>query len=1140
MDFLLPSMHPKHIEQVFRYFELASLETASPEQLNELDYLFHVSPVIQFLCTLLNNGATLDTCYSKKDRHVIRIIQKGIPIEIVLTTKNIPTHASGLDLSVGAMYRSLISEETIIPYPESLQDFEKYELNFLPHRNLHNELAKNPSRFSRVVRAATSSHFSITKKLEKLIHQHIQFRKDIFTEMRKEPSKLADRLYYDLCLLFFSGRAEANFNKLIELNLFDQLFGFIKNLPEETKKSTLSLMVDIVKLIDQNPNIYSPSLIYYAVHWESIKTLSFPMTDVCGLSDPIIHLPDTDLSNIIDSQNRKILEALEEKYRIAQSPSAISLVSGEAESSSDKTSRASTPSENSKTFSDSSHDAIKAYENLSDSFDSYRSSSFDNASPVLEKNSANFAENTANTSSMNLSKKRKSKKTKKSTSKNQIISSEQTSLHEQANNKLKEAENFKSLAHSKVYAYKKLIELCNENKALAQEYQRLYTLYAEEAKNKYEEARCLYQNALNEKPDDTLIISKLEAIVAEPIIENLIQLPEKKGHQNKKSSKKSPKKKKADLSKQIDIEILEYTPIPSNDDRYWIEKAEQYKANKEYQNAADAYSKIITDFQTSPYYLKAHRERIDLNILLKNYLAVLRDCSFLMSITDTNFKRLYQNTQTDSFKNYHYHRCQALFQRATTYAATNIEKEQALRDFDTIIQEAMNFPQDKNFLRLATESHFYLAKNAKRSAGIIRREFSSMPDKSLALKRITALEEGLINHLDNAIHCNRNFYEAYIELVNVFQIKNNLNYAIIHYQNCLKTLKADSSKSHDSAKDEMYQLIIRLTESVGGKLIDKILESPTSYSKKQDKKNNISLLNITRGFYQEAQKYSNTQSQEVTERLTEIDECLNFLNEPVKTLNNERNPEVFFQLAETHKQSGKYREAADNYNITIALDHHHIKAHKARIDVNFLQKEYDLALIHCNVLLEMLEPQSVALEYEYYRTLYQRGIIYFAKGTEVDIEKGMVDFQQVIEKYEQLTQGNIEHLGFKKIAVQSCLQLGRQGREALTNLKNDQAEDLVQELIFSLEEGAQITLRKGLEWDPKSLELSIELEKIALAQATTREKVEQAITYDEKDHQEHLEQNTYSLSSMVGKFGAIQNKSESNELSPPKLACDSF
>ena len=106
MDFSLTLITKKNMDELDDYLKLSTLplENITPENKHQLDYLFQYSPtsrLIQFIQMLLNNGAHLDRFYfNKMDGYTIRIIQNGIPNEIVLTKKNLQEHQKQLKMDL--------------------------------------------------------------------------------------------------------------------------------------------------------------------------------------------------------------------------------------------------------------------------------------------------------------------------------------------------------------------------------------------------------------------------------------------------------------------------------------------------------------------------------------------------------------------------------------------------------------------------------------------------------------------------------------------------------------------------------------------------------------------------------------------------------------------------------------------------------------------------------------------------------------------------------------------------------------------------------------------------------------------------------------------------------------------------------
>jgi tetratricopeptide (TPR) repeat protein len=120
--------------------------------------------------------------------------------------------------------------------------------------------------------------------LKWIISEYIKHHKDnVFSSLK--PGKL----YRQLELLFFTGHAVKNLKLLQELNLFEELFGYVRTLLAKDKELTLYLVQRVCEESDQDASLW-PSLLFYAIHWNSMKkrTVPYDLERISRISRPTI------------------------------------------------------------------------------------------------------------------------------------------------------------------------------------------------------------------------------------------------------------------------------------------------------------------------------------------------------------------------------------------------------------------------------------------------------------------------------------------------------------------------------------------------------------------------------------------------------------------------------------------------------------------------------------------------------------------------------------------------------------------------------------------------------------------------------------------------------------------------------------
>ncbi|HBI20995.1 MAG TPA: hypothetical protein DDY37_00140, partial [Legionella sp.] len=197
------------------------------------------------------------------------------------------------------------------PCDRSAKDFRNKELNLLFPREYVTLFENDPIRILRIIQALSRSDFTISKDLEYDIKQYIKtHEKYVFKNINP------DRFYHNLKSLFYSGHAVKNLEKLLQFQLFDELFPFVQKLSKELKALTLYL-VNRVAMDSDSDFLLSPSLFFYAVYWNDIKQKSYSPYSISDLSCGMVNIPVASFSKTKRSNERDVLNETIHRENIA-------------------------------------------------------------------------------------------------------------------------------------------------------------------------------------------------------------------------------------------------------------------------------------------------------------------------------------------------------------------------------------------------------------------------------------------------------------------------------------------------------------------------------------------------------------------------------------------------------------------------------------------------------------------------------------------------------------------------------------------------------------------------------------------------------------------------------------------------------
>jgi TolA-binding protein len=257
-------------------------------------------PLVGAFYHLLQLDAKLKKAYCKDNRVVVNIEWQGVAVDFVLFEESLEQHALSLDVSVGAGFYNPALETIyfpcdelpeydqhgrLVPCDRSAKDFMNKELNLVFPQQYWAVFDQDPIRILRIVQAVSRSDYTLSTVLRESITNYLYSRREaVFSEINP------DRLYYNLKSLFFSGHAVKNLYTLMELNLLDVLFLNLSCLSPEEKKLIFHLIKCVATESDNN-YLLSPSLLFYAVYWKTIKDKPYDQNMIFERSNGKIRLP---------------------------------------------------------------------------------------------------------------------------------------------------------------------------------------------------------------------------------------------------------------------------------------------------------------------------------------------------------------------------------------------------------------------------------------------------------------------------------------------------------------------------------------------------------------------------------------------------------------------------------------------------------------------------------------------------------------------------------------------------------------------------------------------------------------------------------------------------------------------------------
>lgn len=336
VDFKLPLCAQGEVWTLLNYLHLyqsqsgvVTLETAQQ----------YSSPLVDAFHQLLHAGAVLKKFYTKQKqtvhdfqtilhrRTVVNIDWRGVSVEFIAFEESLEEHALGLDLSIGAGFYNPLMKKIYFPCDDlmeeyadglaapcdrSAKDFKNKELNLLFPAAYIALFDEDPIRILRIIQALSRSDFTLSKELEANIYQYVELhRHHVFKSVNP------DRLYYNLKLIFMSGHAVLNLQKIVQFKLVEELFVYVKTLSTKQKALTYYLLKRVA-IESDNDCLLPASLLFYAIHWNSIKYQPYNPYLIFSFSGETIRLSAVDncLSESIHQANIAQLTGWERNYHI--------------------------------------------------------------------------------------------------------------------------------------------------------------------------------------------------------------------------------------------------------------------------------------------------------------------------------------------------------------------------------------------------------------------------------------------------------------------------------------------------------------------------------------------------------------------------------------------------------------------------------------------------------------------------------------------------------------------------------------------------------------------------------------------------------------------------------------------------------
>lgn len=993
LDILFPELDNQSSALVFEYLNMLTGKVPfNPVRINYLVKYSPVALIIQFLDALTQKGFRLEYFYFKKEDNifVIRLCDaSNVPVDIVLTPKDIQTHAMNLDLSVGAMYYSIYDHntedpKTIIPYRESLEDFKAKNLNFLPRpTKLHEWLRRDFRRFFRIVHAENTSDFSISENLKKLVVSHIKYTEDIFRNIRTEQEKLrlSDQIYRYVHLLFFTGYAKKSFETLKDLTLLEQLFGYLQTLDENQKTKTMHLIEKAIDLIDKNPEENSISLLFFAIYWEELKKTSESMQSIWNVfenhQDPKIKINPEDFTPEKETKNREILAEIEKNY-------------------------------------------LKEIKKAEKKQKKILESQIKSGNVFLE-NAIKF--------------KKLLDSSKKTVARHKTEPSK-TAKHEQ---KIIDYINEAIIAYKKSYdIFKKILEKNPGNEAGLLALNKILTNFSPETNLLIEEeisdkkfsddatdpeshlsspsSTASSEFSYQVDDDASLSISSRERSNSPSPQKEAIDSEENADHQqvtDEKSEEKNKKKKKKKRKK------TEEEKTPEIDYNWWFEKAENEKEAGEYQNAYDAYTKAIDLYYKTheKHHLKAYKEKLFCNEKLHKHSNNEADLNLLLKISKTMYDKNYSSLSENPYSSYRHFDSEIRFMMGTTLMALGKGLADFFSFFEKITDDSQHFhsktTKNIDFDKIISFSFFNIGSTLKARADHLRLSGKS-GDSEEQYEEIILMA---LANLKEATAWNEKFYEAYVLMAQLYQERGENELSLIYYRLGLnKIIQAFNNDIPDLEKEKMYALIFRLAESICGEVINQMIEKISNEELNDFQPIELekihTLISIGKEFYIEAKKYETKQgSTKASERLAEIDKI--------------QISRFYLLIAENFKKEKNLFQAIRFYNLALTINPFDFDLNKKIVDALISTRQYNLALEKCNLFLEKTAQSSEqSNKYHSLSITLLKGKILLMKSSDLDIEEAMAIFYRIIHHFQENFIEDSFDNRTRLLLVESYTQLG--------------------------------------------------------------------------------------------------------------------
>lgn len=871
LDILFPGVPESEISLLFTYLKKRALHSEAFECYQ------HVR-LVRFLSALEMNGFNLLTFYAKSNRNVIKMICNGVHLDLIISPRTVAEHASGLDLSVGALYWDICSDVLYSPYPQSLRDFRNNTLDLLFPKQAFKTFSLDYSVLFRIVRAESSSECSISPQLKQRIKDFVAAHDNLFGE---ESESRANRFYYDLKLLFSLGLAKKNIDILSDYGLLLPLFGYLKTLSPESNALTMHLIDSVLQ-----DDCISLVGLYYAVHWMAIKAEPYALERISSFASPKINFPVGEFNPEADARYRSQLSLLENAYFHRLKVSAIEEHSPMRLSFGDFPWVDVLPAQDKKKKSKKKKEAL----NELDWFLMGKNSP-DDRNKALECFGKAIAMNATHVPShyeciqikrqLDLQEREQvlchyesilsiSKAIYQVNYESHYGRYEDFiySMHCQRGALYLEQRKYKDAERDFVAANAYLLALPDAynglgaiaaqqakdlrpaiaaallkkeqatEKKLKQHSEAHYEKQCEILNVKFHKAIQFYNRALEISPGDEHAMLALADIHF-----TQTEMMPSEHRSDKLETPRCNKKKKRKPKKNIEIEdefdLTEVNPAPMPEPDVQFENGMKNEQSGRYVEAITCYKNAFAIHKQ----IKSLHQAIDVDLFLGRNKDALEACQLLLNISEQAFQSVYTPRQESPFDDYEYHRFYAFYQRGRVYETSGLATD-AIKDFSRII-DAWQSMQDHRYPGLVILTYIRLgyvmhAQARLRRQAILAAELNPTLQASgleTTAMRQTAMDELLFHESEvaKAFACAENLmtclcpelsykrHEIYLGLGKIAHEQALAEEAASYYQQCLSVIRLLNPLGVFTGRESVGQILYQCAEYISGAHINHML-----------------------------------------------------------------------------------------------------------------------------------------------------------------------------------------------------------------------------------------------------------------------------------------------------------------------------